>query len=298
MGTELRIEFRASDRTAGQRAAEAALAAARRVDDLLSTWRGGTELADLNHSPVGTPWVLSRALGGLLGEVWQWWRDTGGTFDPGVGPLVDAWGVRETLHQPSAAHLARALRATGLNRFHFDPVRGTITRRAAGAWLDSGGFGKGAALRSVRAALRAGGIQTALVNFGGQVLAMGSDPGNDPPHGWSVGVAHPAHREVSVRELVLEDRSASTSGQSERPGHILDPRSGAPVAAWGSVTVVAADPMVADILSTALFVMGPEDGLRWAQARKDVGALFLILREGQVEARWNHAMEPFLKEPR
>lgn len=162
--------------------------------------------------------------------------------------------------------------------------------------MDSGGFGKGAALRSVEAVLRAAGICAALVDFGGQGLAVGSSPEGPPSGGWTIGVAHPAQRLVPVRELVVRDRSVSTSGQSERPGHILDPRSGRPVPAWGSVTVVAPDPMVADILSTALFVMGPEAGPRWADDRSDFGALFLILRHGRVEARWNHSMEPFLKE--
>ncbi len=296
MGTELEIIFRASDRTAGQRVAESAFASVRRLDDVLSTWREDTQLARVNHAPVGSNQALSPALAELLGEVWRWWHDTDGTFDPAVGPLVDAWGIRTTLHRPSAAVLARARRASGLIHFQLDPVRGTITRLASGAWLDSGGFGKGAALRGVGAALWAAGIHSALVNFGGQVLALGSPPDAGEPGGWLIGVAHPARRDVAVRHLVLRDRSASTSGQSERPGHILDPRSGFPVPAWGSVTVVAADPMIADILSTALFVMGPDDGLRWAQGRSDVGALFLIPRGGRVEARWNRAMEPFLKE--
>ncbi len=298
MGTELRLVLVAPDEAAGQRAAEAVFAAVRRVDDLLSTWRDDSELARLNRASAGEAIALSPALHDLLGEVWRWWRDTGGTFDPGVGPLVDVWGVRGAPRQPTDDELARALRNSGLRQFDFDPARKTVVRRSPGAWLDSGGFGKGAALRSVQAALRAGGIHAALVDFGGQGLAVGSSPQAPGSAGWTIGVAHPAQRLLPVRELVVRDRSVSTSGQSEQPGHILDPRSGRPVPAWGSVTVVAPDPMVADILSTALFVMGPEEGLRWANSRQDVGALFLILRDGRVEARWNTAMKPFFKEQR
>jgi len=298
MGTELRLVLVARDEAAGQRAAEAVFAAVRRVDDLLSTWRDDSELARLNRAPAGEAIALSSALHDLLGEVWRWWRDTGGTFDPGVGPLVDVWGVRGARHQPTDDELALALRNSGLRQFDLDPTRRTMVRRSPGAWLDSGGFGKGAALRSVQAVLRASGIHAALVDFGGQGLAVGSSPEATGSAGWTVGVAHPAQRLVAVRELVVQDRSVSTSGQSEQPGHILDPRSGRPVPAWGSVTVVEPDPMVADILSTALFVMGPQDGLRWSEGRDDFGALFLILREGRVEARWNRAMEPFFKEKR
>ncbi|NIR42426.1 MAG: FAD:protein FMN transferase, partial [Gemmatimonadetes bacterium] len=88
-------------------------------------------------------------------------------------------------------------------------------------------------------------------------------------------------RDLPAAKLRLADVSASTSGASERfvevdgqrLGHVLDPRSGRPVAAWGSATAVAADPMVADLVSTAVFVLGPEAGLRWAESFDDIGVL-------------------------
>src|SRR5574341_53764 len=298
MGTELRLTLLAPSEQAGQQAVEAALAAVWQVDAQLSTWREDTELQRVNRATVGEVVTVSPPLAAVLQEVWRWWRETGGTFDPGVGPLVDVWGVRERLRTPAPSDLATARQASGLRRFDFDFARGSIVRRTAGAWIDSGGFGKGAALRSVGVVLRAAGIGAALVDFGGQGLAIGSAPDAVGTDGWTIGVAHPVQRLVSVRELLVRDRSVSTSGQSEQPGHILDPRSGRPVPAWGSVTVVAPDPMVADILSTALFVMGPEEGPRWANNRKDFGALFLILRDGQLEARWNAAMQPYFKEQR
>jgi thiamine biosynthesis lipoprotein len=96
--------------------------------------------------------------------------------------------------------------------------------------------------------------------------------------------------------------SAATSAASERfveiegvrYGHILDPRTGRPVDAWGSVTVVMEDPLAADAVATALFVMGPEAGLAWAREREDVGALFLMEGPDGIEVAWNDAMEPWL----
>ena len=67
-----------------------------------------------------------------------------------------------------------------------------------------------------------------------------------------------------------------------------------PVEPWGSVTVVAADAMTADILSTALLVLGPDEALRWAERRDDVGVLVLVERGHGVEPRWNRAMEQYL----
>jgi len=105
-----------------------------------------------------------------------------------------------------------------------------------------------------------------------------------------------------VATLLLRDRSAATTGASERyvkidgrrVGHVLDPRSGAPVPAWGSVTVVAADPLAADALSTALFVLGPEAGLAWAMRHDGVEALFLVTGSEGVRARWTPGLDTLL----
>ncbi len=71
----------------------------------------------------------------------------------------------------------------------------------------------------------------------------------------------------------------------EALGHVLDPRSGRPAPAWGSVTVIARDAVLADAAATALFVLGPVEGYRWAGRRGDLDALFLIERDGLLERR-------------
>jgi FAD:protein FMN transferase len=142
-------------------------------------------------------------------------------------------------------------------------------------------------------------VTAGSLNFGGQVLVIGPDPSGAD---WTVPVAHPARRSEPAAWLHLRDRSASTSSQSERfvavggkrLGHIVDPRTGQPVRAWGSVTVVAADPTAADAVSTALLVLGPEAGARWAESRVDMGVLFLIERDGRVAQQWNRALVPYL----
>lgn len=298
MGTLLRATVLAPDRTDWS-PLDAALAEVRRLDDVLSTWRPDAELARVNAAPLGAPVALSHELADVLAEVWEWAGATQYAFDPGVGALVDVWDLRGSGRRPEAGELERALSASGLDQFQLDVAARTLARGNEASWLDSGGFGKGAALRAARRELERRGIAHALLSFGGQVLAMG---GADP-RGWLVWVAHPARRDQPVVALRLRDHSASTTSQSERYieaagerfGHVLDPRTGLPVPAWGSVTVVHRDPLLADILSTALFVLGPERGLAWAEGRGDVGALFLVERAGQLEARWTAAMTPFLE---
>ena len=155
--------------------------------------------------------------------------------------------------------------------------------------LDLGGFGKGYALDEAAAVLAARGVSDALLDLGGQVLALGAPPGEP---GWIVEVAHPADRSRPVLALCVRDASVSTSGNAERSfvvegerfGHLLDPTTGRPVDFLGSVTVIAPRAAAADALSTALAVS------REVEKRLPTGVEFLFLeppREpgGAISAR-------------
>jgi thiamine biosynthesis lipoprotein len=299
MGTTLRIAVAAPSRPEGIRAIEDAFEAVRRVDGLLSTWRDDSEIARLNQAPVGQPVHLSPLLYALLRDAARWVDLTGGAFDPAIGSLIDAWDLRGQGRTPSSEALARARAAGGIGHFVFADSAHTATRTDSASWLDTGGFGKGVALGEARRALLRRHVTAGRLNFGGQVLVIGRDPSGAD---WTVPVAHPARRAEPAARLRLRDRSASTSSQSEhfvtvggkRLGHIVDPRTGRPVPAWGSVTVVAEDPAAADAASTALLVLGPEAGAKWAEGRDDMGVLFLIERDGRVVPRWNRALLRYL----
>lgn len=297
MGTELRIEVAAATREAAIAASEAAFGAIRATDALVSSWRTDSEVGRLNAAPVPTP-VHAPRLVPVIAEVAQWVSATDGAFDPVVGALIDAWDLRGAGRTAAPSEIDAALQRTGLRHLHFDQAAGTLWWSADGAWVDAGGFGKGLALRAAARALDAHAVHAARIDFGGQLLAVGSSD-RDP---WRVTVAHPERRGEAVATLTLQQTSVATSGQSERGvdatgrrvGHILDPRTGQPVDPWGSVTVVAPDPMTADILATALFVMGPDAAARWAHTQPDIGVLVLQTTNGAVVQQQNHFMERLL----
>lgn len=301
MGTVLEVRVEARDRQEALTSSDAAFGTVRRMDDLLSTWRDDSELARLNRAVPGQAVRLAPELAGLLAEVLSWSAATEGAFDPAIGALVDAWDLRGPGRRPSAGELRRARSASGLSAFVLDRPNRTLVRRRGAAWLDSGGFGKGAALRAARDVLLQRGIRHALLNFGGQLVALGAPEGAERGRAWVVWVAHPFRREERLIALRVSGVSLSTTSQSERFveidgqrfGHVLDPRTGRPVRPWGSVTVVSADPLAADILSTALYVLGPEQGLAWARERA-VAALFLVERDDDIAVRPSPAMQAFL----
>ena len=294
MGTTLTARVCVSDPIVGRRELESVFAEVRRVERVLSTWDPTAELARVNTQTAPRV-ALSPELADLVGEAAAWSRATNGAFDPAVGALLDAWGFRGTPRVPSGDVLVRALAATGVARVQFDSC--AIAARPAGWWLDSGGFGKGAALRSAERLLRGANVREAVLDFGGQLLVIGSA---------QISVAHPADRQTPVISFRAENVSVSTSAQSERYieiggksyGHILDPRTGYPVEAWGSVTVVTKDAFAADALSTALFVMGPEQALQWAAQHPEVGVLVVEARASGLRIRWSQSMSQWIEEKR
>jgi thiamine biosynthesis lipoprotein len=297
MGTRLRARVRAVDGASGAAAIEDAFAAVDRLEGLLSSWRENSELGLLNAAEPGSLVRVSSELVDLLEEVRGWADRSEGAFEPAVGPLIDAWDLRGRGRIPSESELARALSQSGAGAFELKVREGGVVRRKSAGWMTAGGFGKGAALRAASDALEDRGIEAGVLDFGGQLVVLGIRK-----EGWEVGVAHPSRRAEVAATLRLRDVSVATSAASERYvevegerfGHILDPRTGRPVPAWGSVTVVADDPMVADLVSTTLFVLGPVGGREWVERHPGIAVLFLCENDDRVAASWNEAMEPWL----
>lgn len=286
MGTSLDIAVEAANRETALLASERAVSALEAAEARLSTWRDDSELARLNQAPAGAPVVLSEELAADLAAAHRCWEQTEGTFDPAVGPLVRAWGLREGGRLPGKDELRAALTATGLDGLRLDGR--TAIREEAGLVLEEGGFGKGAGLAEALTALaKVPGVQRAALDLGGQVALL-SYGGST----WSVPVADPRRRDREVIALTVDRGSVSTSGNSERGivvegrrlGHLLDPRTGRPVPDFGSLTVWTADPLAADCLSTGLYVMGPEAALAWAAEHPGVEVLALRPRGEGLEA--------------
>ena len=282
MGTRAYLEAYAADRAAGLAILETALGTLERTEQQLSTWRSDSAISRLNRAPVGQRWNAEDDLCSLFADLFAWQAATAGTFDPATGALAAAWNIHETGAVPTDAVLRHARQRSGLQLLDFDRQQCTVTRRGD-VTIDVGAFGKGEALDRVRRVLP---DSTWMIDLGGQVAVGGSRPDGKP---WLVPVAHPAERETPFLTVQLASGSLSTSGGSERDlrvgdtrvGHILDPRTGNPAPFTGAVVAWHERALVADILSTALYVMGPEHGLSWAGAR-GIAAAYLIPSEGAV----------------
>src|SRR5205814_9573628 len=218
--------------------------------------------------------VVSAPLYAVLDSALAFAAATGGAFDPTVEPLTLAWGLRGEGRVPGERELAAARAGVGWQHVTLDGGRHGAA--LGGATLDLAGIGKGFALDRAAAVLRARGVTVGSLDAGGQRLLLGAVS-------CSVWVAHPGERDRPAVCLRLGPGSLSTSAQSEhvlrpgghRIGHVLDPRTGRPVASHASVSVFMSAATAADAYSTALLVMGRERARAFVAARADLGALWL-----------------------
>lgn len=257
MGTRLRLHLEGPGDLSA--ASEAAFGEASRIEGTCSTWIPGSAWSRLNATGQGNlapEWIA------LLTEAKAWSGRLEGAFDPVLGRLIATWGAREGGRVPSAQEVDAARQASGVAHLQISGDRVILTD---GAWVEGGGFVKGYALDRMAGLLKARGISSGLLDFGGQLLAFGRPR--------AVSIADPVNRDLPRIKLQLQDASLACSGDAVRGKHLLDPRRGQPCEAWGEVAVVAGRGFDADVLSK-LFVLGPDAGLAWANAH-GVAAAFL-----------------------
>jgi thiamine biosynthesis lipoprotein len=302
MGTFLDVAVVAANRETGLAASERVVAEARRVEDLLTTWRD-SPLSRLNSAAPGEDVAVGPELAAVLAEMLRWSARTDDAFDPTVAPLMRAWDLRGAGRVPDRSELAAAVAATGPGRFRVSSELGTAARLHPAAGIDEGAWGKGYALDRIAERLADAGVRDALIDLGGQTLALGRDPSGASGNAWRIGIAHPRERQRPVATLSLSNLSASTSANSERGrsvggrriGHELDPHTGEPAFDFGSATVLAPSALVADVLSTAFFVLGPEKGLALSESLRREGVaqevLFLIDRDARSHAQDSRRLE-------
>lgn len=271
-----------------------------RVDARMSTWRDDTELVHFNRA-LTTDWFAVSAETALVaGEALAVADLSGGALDPTVGPLVALWGfgpAPERRIPPPAERLAEARARVGYRRLHVRLAPPALRKDVPDLALDLSAVAKGYAVDAIAARLGENGARAYLVEVGGELRARGFAPRGDP---WQVGIERPGGGTRPVEAVVaLRDEAIATSGEyrefvvrdGRRYGHVLDPRSGAPVrSTLASVSVIAPTAALADALATALFVLGPGAGCALAE-REALAVLFLVDVGGAYEQRSTAAFE-------
>jgi len=258
----------------------------KRVEDLTS-FHKESPLTRLNEAAGTGPVRTDPELLWIISEGLRFAAQSRGAFDPTVGPLTRQWnfsGGEPRL--PEESEIAAALKTTGWKKVNLDSETGTIILPEPGMALDLGGIAKGYALDRAREVLKRSGAVGALVNAGGDILALGE---KEPGKPWRIGVQEPRNPRGMVAVASIKDKIIVTSGDYERffihngrrYHHVLDPKTGYPTEGLQSATIVASDGVTADATATAVFPLGVEEGLKYIESIPGAAGL-LIGSDGRM----------------
>lgn len=281
MGSRFEIKAVHADPEHARRAIDRAWAEIDRIESMISSWQATSETSEVNRQAGKAPVEVSRELFDLVRRALKVSALTGGAFDitfAGVGKLWDFKSIEPQV--PDADAIAEAIHHIDWRRVKLDPAARTIFLEDPGARMGFGAIGKGYAANRAAIVLKAEGIESGVINAGGDLLAYGMKEDGAP---WDIGVLHPRDRSRLLAHLPLSETAVVTSGDYEsyflidgkRYAHILDPRTGYPVSELISVTVVCPDAELADALATGLFVLGPEEGMVLVERLDGIEALMV-----------------------
>ena len=270
------------------------------LESLLSATREESDVVRINRAG-GEPVELDSCTEELLSQALELCRMTGGALDITAYPAVKAWGFTAGEHRiPSPSRLEEL---AGQIDYAAVRLEGNQVTLPAGMELDLGAVAKGYAGDWLNQIVRDAGVTSALLDLGqSTTVAVGSKPGGKP---WRIGVVDPAKPGTCFAVVELQDMAMGTSGGYQRYfeqdgvvyWHILDPKTAAPArSGLASVTVVAPSALTCDGLSTALFVMGLEEGARFWRDHPELEfeAVFVtetgeIFRTAGLEGRFSLA---------
>jgi FAD:protein FMN transferase len=239
--------------------AQAAIDDVLRIERKYSRYRDDSVTTAINRSAGGAAVAIDGETAALLAYADTCFEQSRGRFDVTAGALRTAWDfARRPPARPDAAVLQAALARIGWSGVEWNARSIRLPRR--GMEIDFGGIGKEYAADRVATIAREGGARHGCVNLGGDVRAWGGRPESGP---WRVGIRHPRAPGAAVAGVDLHDGAVATSGDYERyvdiDGrrycHIIDARTGEPVTAWRSVTVVAPLAIVAGSYATIAMLM-------------------------------------------
>ncbi len=307
MGAGYNVTVVGEDTAAAKRAISAAiLGVLADVDVKMSTYRLDSEISRFNVSESTQTFPLAAETMEVLAISRAVSVASAGAFDVTVAPLVEAWGFGGK-HGPPALlptddQLARLGAQVGYEKLELAADGSGARKLHPALTLDLDAVAPGYAVDEIVEALAGLGFERAMVEVGGEVRAVGLSASGDP---WRIGVEAPepgvrkVHRVLPLRDLALAtsgDYRAFYERDGQRYSHTIDPRTARPVAhAGASVSVVTLTCAEADAWATALMVLGPEEGLRVAEAQ-GLAALFLAHQaDGGFAESWSPRFEALFR---
>ncbi len=293
MDTLVTVQFHAAAGK-GQAVLSAIEGEMRRLESILSAHLPDSDIALIDGAAGSSPVKVSPETLEVLDTALAYAQLTDGAFDITLAPVLELYDFSGLDPQrPTQEQLHEYLPLVDWRKVKVDRVQGTVLLQERGMKIDLGGIAKGYITDAVVEIMVAHGIEYGLVNAGGDIRLLGPKIDGNP---WRVGIKDPNNPHSAFFAVVEIARGAIvTSGDYERffiadgvrYHHILDPQTGLPAHGARSVTVTAPDAELADLLGTAIFVLGAEPGLALAESLPGVEA---VIWEAEGEVRWTSGL--------
>ncbi|MFH1287285.1 MAG: FAD:protein FMN transferase [bacterium] len=286
LGTIVDIKIYQTDKKTAKEAIKKAFYEIERINHVFSHYREDSFISKINKNSGN--WVdVSEEVINLIGQAIKFSVLTDGAFDITIGPVVNLWGfgAAKKHYIPSDKEISDNLFLVDYKNVEIDREKNKI-RIKNGTRIDMGGIAKGYAVDCVVKIFKEIGIKNALINAGGNIFVMGKRKRAKP---FKIGIQHPREEKEIIAALKIFDAATATSGDYEkyfvengkRYHHIFNPKTGRPANLCQSVTIIAKDAVISDILSTGIFVMGPETGIKLVESLPEVEC-FIVDESGSI----------------
>lgn len=271
------------DEAAVKRALVGAHAEIKRIELLMTTWRDDSEVSRINAAAGRSAVPVGKETFGVIAKSLWISKLSQGTFDITFASMGKLWRFDQDLvaQLPEPKALEEARKRIDYQKVQLNSQANTIKLATADTRISLGGIAKGYAIDRAAKLLDEAGLTSFYAQAGGDLFVRGRKPDGSP---WRVGVRDPRGPEGSFFAMIaVEDHAFSTAGDYERSfvlggkryHHIIDPRTGYPATASRSVTIWAKDALTADAIDDAVFILGPERGMRLVESLSDCGAVIV-----------------------
>lgn len=259
----------------------AAIAEITRIEKLISSWDPNSQTSLINKNAGIKPVQVDAELFLLIQRAVQISNITGGAFDISYASMDRIWKFDGSMKSlPSEDHVKEASSKIGFKNIQLNPGRREVLLKKKGMKIGFGAIGKGYAAQKAQEKMMGLGIKNGVVNASGDLIAWGNDVNGKK---FTVAIADPTNKDHVLMRLAVDNASVVTSGDYERfimfdnvrYAHIIDPRTGYPTTGVKSVSIICANPELADALSTSVFVLGVKQGLNLINQLEGVECLII-----------------------
>jgi thiamine biosynthesis lipoprotein len=282
MGNRFEFTVIADNKTAGEKAIDAAVMEVKRIEDLLSTFKDSSQTSLINqHAGIKAVKVDQEVIA-LIQRAVKISDITQGAFDISYGAIDKSlWNF--DVNMTSLPDFETARQSVSLINYRniiIDPEKSTIMLKHQGMRIGFGGIGKGYAADSAKRVLQNIGIDHGIVNAAGDLVTWGNESTGKP---WTIGIADPGQSDRPFSALNISNMAIATSGNYEkyvtingrRYSHTIDPKTGLPVSGIKSVSIICPSAELADALATPVIIMGAQVGLDMINQLRQVACIII-----------------------